>query len=148
MGLKIEPGKSIFSTVIKETMPELFSGIGIFANPENPRLADVLEGIITTGVPDGEFLQKEAERRTGVGVLPGDNAGGKSLTLISPECLPDDERYPGQRPGSEFVEIERAADKWDLLSLKAHGLDPDPGLCRRCRRMCLVGGGTLSAITT
>lgn len=143
MEAKIEPGESIFSTVLKQTMPEAFTGNGIFASSENPSLADVLEGIVTGG-PDGEFLQKEVERRTGVGLLPADKGSGKTLTLISPDCLPDDERYPGQHPWSELVEIERTADELDLLLRNVHGLKPDSGLCRRCRRMCLIRGGTLS----
>jgi hypothetical protein len=143
METKIKPGESIFSTVLKESMPEAFVGNGIFANPENPSLADCLEGIVTGG-PDGEFLQKEMERRTGVGLLPGDKASGKELILISPDCLPDDERYPGPRPWSELVELERTADEWDLLRRNICDLNPVPGLCRRCRRMCLIRGGTLS----
>jgi hypothetical protein len=143
MEAKIEPGESILSTVLKQSMPEAFVGNGIFANPENPSLADCLEGIVTGG-PDGEFLQKEMERRTGVGLLAPDKASGKGLTLVSPDCLPDDERYPGPRPWSELVEIERAADERDLLLRNVYGLKLVSGLCRRCRRMCLIRGGTLS----
>lgn len=140
MPLNIAPGESIFSSVLRESMPELFTGNGIFANPENPSLADVLEGIVTGG-PDGDFLERLAEQRTGIGRLPGDRSSGRTLTLISPGCLPDDERYPGPLSWTGFVQRERAADQWDLLHRNVHGLNPQTRLCRRCRRMCLIRGG-------
>jgi hypothetical protein len=69
MKAKIEPGERISSTMLKETTREVYVGNGTFANPENPSLADILEGIVTSG-PDREFLEKERERRTGVELLP------------------------------------------------------------------------------
>jgi Heterokaryon incompatibility protein (HET) len=140
---RVEPGESIMSSVIRETMPELFVGDGMFADPANPTLSDMLEGIVTGG-PDGEFLQNQMGRRTGVGLLPPDKASGKGLTLISEHCLPDDERYPGPLPWSNIEQMERAAEERDYFLRRAYGLKPVPGLCRRCRRMCLIRGGTLT----
>jgi hypothetical protein len=68
MKAKIEPGGSISSITLKEMMREVYVGNGIFANPENPSLTDILPGIVTSG-PNREFLEKKMEHRTGVELL-------------------------------------------------------------------------------
>ena len=109
--------------------------------PQNPLLKDVLEGIVTGG-PLGEFLTDE--RLTGVKTLPSDKASGKTLMLIDPNHLPDDERYLGPRPWSELRALDHRADWRDLVQRITMGQHPDPGLCRRCRRMCLIRKGTFT----
>lgn len=111
---------------------------------ENPNvtIGDAFMGALT-GSPDGDFLTDP--RVTGVKALPSDNASGKFLQLINEFALPQDEKYPGPLPWARLKEIESAWEQLDFYRRVQSGQNPDPGLCRRCRRLCLIRGGAFTS---
>ena len=105
-------------------------------------VGDVIEGACTGG-PDGDFLTDPS--LTGVKTLAHDAASGKIPILINECCLPQDERYPGPLPWSELRELERALEDIDFYTRFEKGEQPDPGLCRRCRRLSLIREGAFTS---
>ncbi|KAJ9608996.1 hypothetical protein H2200_006767 [Cladophialophora chaetospira] len=101
----------------------------------NARLDDVLAAIVTGG-PLADLLNDP--RGTGIKPLPADSASARSLTLIHPSRLPADEAYPGPLPWATLQQWDTFADQRDLVARVVKGESPDPGLCRRCRRLCLI----------
>jgi hypothetical protein len=110
--------------------------------PNNATIQEVLSGIVT-GSPIADLLD-DPRARGGVKVLPSDNASGKAIWIIGERCLPQDEKYPGPLPWSRLKEIELKAEHRDLWLRACKGQYPDLGLCRRCRRLCLIRGGTFT----
>ena len=96
-----------------------------------------------TGAPEGDLLTDSSV--TGKKTLPFDSASGKLPMLIDECYLPHDERYLGPLPWAQLKDIESALEQFDFYRRWQSGQNPDPGLCRRCRRSSLIRGGAFTS---
>ena len=92
-----------------------------------------------TGSPDADGPVIPGMRN-----LPHDELSHKMSQTINELAFPPDERYRDPMTWAEFTVLQAQLESWTMKMEQDQGRNPNPHLCRVCRRLGIVSAGNFS----